>query len=354
MFSLKIKKFVKKGISLFILPKYHRIHKEKALQILQSIEKQKGKTNPLFLKYAKEYSIDVLGWSGYSPWLFVYSAIAGEFKEGWIPDNYYGSIVVPKIKGSYGKAGDMNGLNQKLLSHDALPDLGYFINGIFFDNTYSIISEKNLEKVLFKMGEKIVFKVDNSNQGKGIYFFDRNSFSANSIRLIGNGVFQNFIKQHHFFEQFSKKSVATVRITSVIDQKGEASIRAAYIRFGQGNDTHVKSLSHIRVPLKTSTGELDEIGYLPNWQHINSHPDFKIAFRGKQVPFFRQFEKTALELHQKIPFVRSVGWDMIMDENEQVKVMEWNGAHNDIKFSEATNGPCFKDLGWEKLWSDGV
>jgi hypothetical protein len=32
--------------------------------------------------------------------------------------------------------------------------------------------------------------------------------------------------------------------------------------------------------------------------------------------------------------------------------MEWNGTYNDIKFSEATQGPCFADLGWERLWKE--
>ena len=61
-----------------------------------------------------------------------------------------------------------------------------------------------------------------------------------------------------------------------------------------------------------------------------------------------------MELHRSIPFVRSIGWDLIIDINDTVKVMEWNGYHNDIKFSEATQGPCFSDLGWEKLWKENL
>jgi hypothetical protein len=51
-----------------------------------------------------------------------------------------------------------------------------------------------------------------------------------------------------------------------------------------------------------------------------------------------------------VPFTSIIGWDVAVDENHNVKVMEWNGDHNDIKFSEATQGPCFSDLGWEELW----
>jgi hypothetical protein len=29
--------------------------------------------------------------------------------------------------------------------------------------------------------------------------------------------------------------------------------------------------------------------------------------------------------------------------------MEWNGSFPGIKFHEATQGPCFDDLGWEQL-----
>ena len=49
-----------------------------------------------------------------------------------------------------------------------------------------------------------------------------------------------------------------------------------------------------------------------------------------------------------MPYVRAIGWDVSVDKNDDVHVMEWNGNHNDIKFSEATVGPCFLGLGWEK------
>ena len=43
------------------------------------------------------YAIDVLGHVKYAPWLYVYTLIRGEFKEGWIPDNFWGRLVVPAV-----------------------------------------------------------------------------------------------------------------------------------------------------------------------------------------------------------------------------------------------------------------
>jgi hypothetical protein len=43
-------------------------------------------------------------------------------------------------------------------------------------------------------------------------------------------------------------------------------------------------------------------------------------------------------------------WDLCIDGDGAVRVLEWNGGHNDITFSEATQGPCFADLDRETLW----
>jgi hypothetical protein len=51
-----------------------------------------------------------------------------------------------------------------------------------------------------------------------------------------------------------------------------------------------------------------------------------------------------------MPFTRVIGWDIIVDSMEKPVIMEWNGRHNDIKFSEAATGPNFADLGWQELW----
>ncbi|AMM16286.1 hypothetical protein AX768_19105 [Burkholderia sp. PAMC 28687] len=96
-------------------------------------------------------------------------------------------------------------------------------------------------------------------------------------------------------------------------------------------------------------GKLYAQGYLANWMALDEHPDSRIKFDGLSVPAFSKCVSTVLELHKKIPFARCVGWDLTVDMNGNVQVMEWNAEHNDVKFSEATQGPCFSDLRWERL-----
>jgi hypothetical protein len=61
-----------------------------------------------------------------------------------------------------------------------------------------------------------------------------------------------------------------------------------------------------------------------------------------------------LRCHARTPLVRCIGWDMTVDHEGGVQILEWNGGHRNIKFTEATQGPCFADLGWTKLRRPGA
>ena len=347
-----IKKTAKKLIDICRHWYYHSHSNKIAYKVLNCIESQKTKTDPSLIKMSNDYAIDVLGWKGFAPWLYVYSAIAKTFKEGWIPDNYYGKIVVPKLKGNYGKISEYNALTSKFIESDFSPDCLYLVNGLWLSTDYQILSENNITEVAFKNCEKVVYKKDNSTQGRGVYFFEKNNFDIQTLKLLGNGVLQKFINQHPFFKEIVPNSVATIRITTVITDAGAVSVRCCYLRVGNKSDTHVKSSSHIRIPININNGILDKYGYRTNWIQIESHPDTKYIFYNNKIPNFKKCIKTALKLHKSVPFARTIGWDMIVDECDNVIIMEWNGWHNDIKFSEATQGPCFSDLNWEKLFKN--
>jgi hypothetical protein len=329
--------------------RFHRIHRAQATWILRAVEKSFGKTSRADLDRADAYAREVLGHVRYAPWLYVYSAIAGRFKEGWIPDNYYGRVVVPSLNGGYGRASALRSFQHGMFDSQAFPDVAYFANGLFITPDGTAISPDSVARRLFSECDSIVFKVDEGIQGRGIHFFNRNTFDLERIKSLGNGVFQRKIAQHEVLARFAPRSVATLRITTAVSDSGVASVRACYLRLGRDTDTHVQSASNVRVAVDRASGELAEHGFLPNWSVVRAHPDSNIRFAGVKIPAFADCLKTALDHHAKVPFVRCVGWDIAVDQEGDVKLMEWNGGHNDIKFSEATQGPCFADLGWDRL-----
>lgn len=337
---------IKKAFKLATDFRYHRIHINQAIGILRNIERETGELSAHDRRLCDHYAIDILGHRYYAPWLYVYSAVSREFRFGWIPDNYYGAVVVPAIQGSYGRTSFLRGLNTAFFHSDLFPDLATYANGIFFNSRYGHISYKDIKTFLFCGRSQVVFKADNSYQGRGLHVMTPDTFTIELLRGIGNGTFQQSIVQHPLLERFADNSVATLRLTTVYEDNGEISLRAAYLRLGSGRDTHVQSSSHIRVSIDQKTGEFSAVGYTPEWTTIDKHPYSLQVFAGCHVPNFRSAINEVKALHKMAPFVRCIGWDVAIDCNGNPKLMEWNGVHNDIKFSEATQGPCFSDLGW--------
>lgn len=328
---------------------FHERHEYQVSKILKGIEPEYGILSGDLIKECDDYAVDILGDKKYAPWLYVYSAIAGQFKQGWIPDNFYGAQVVPNINGHYGTCASLKPLNSTFFHAKEFPDLGSFVNGLFLDRDYKVHSEKSFINYLFLNCDRIVFKTDKSLKGNGIHFFDQSSFNVEYIKPLGNGVFQSLVEQHSLFDEFAPESVATIRLTTAINDEGEVSVRGSHLRLGTASDTHVKSATEVRVPINSATGKLDKTGYMPSYLTIRSHPTSQKSFDNVTIPDFEKCIDAVTSLHLSVPYVRCIGWDVTLDKAGEVVILEWNGGHNGIKFTEATNGPSFSDLNWERF-----
>ena len=335
--------------NVLLRKRYHYISNSNAKKVLQETENNRGKLSPHIKRQADEYAKDILGWKGFAPWLYVYASIQGSFREGWIPDNFYRDKVIDSIQGDYGKISFLKPLSNRLFSAPLGPDIASYINGHWFNPLLQPIDKQDISGILFAQTTKIVVKLDQSYQGRGILVLKSSQFNVNDLEAMGNFVVQNYIQQHDFFNGLVTGSVATIRLTTIVDTQHQISLRSGYLRLGRNSDQYVKSESHIRVPVNFETGALEQTGYFANWKVTEEHPDSKATFLGKQIPNFQNCVQLVKELHGTMPMVGAIGWDVVVDVQGQAQIMEWNGYSNDIKFSEATQGPCFKDLNWEEL-----
>lgn len=330
-------------------PQYHARHAARAAQILQDLKAAGKVLKRSDVKLCEDYAIDVFRDKAFTPWLLAYTAVSGGFKEGWIPDNFYGERVVPVIQGPYGRISLLKSLSPAVLDSPAIPDLAMQINGTLFDRSYQRLSFDEARKRLFERADQIVFKADGSGQGKSIHFLDQDSFNRETVARLGSGVFQRRIQQHAFFRAFSGAAVASLRITTVVEPTGKISPRASYLCLPIGSDTHVQGSSRIRMPVDLTNGALAEIALDAKWLECRAHPTSAETFAGKRIPTFKKCLRTVIDHHRRIAFVGSVGWDVAIDSDGEIHILEWNGFHNGIGFAEATQGPCFADLGWERL-----
>jgi hypothetical protein len=144
---------------------YHLYHRVEALRYLRSIESQNGRLEKSTKARCREYAGDVFKSRVYSPWLYVYAAMAGEFREGWIPDNYYGHVVVPELKGQYGYISRLKPLNNVFFGSEHFPDVLSFVNNAFYSPCVGLIADKDVREFLFQDNQNVVMKLDNSLTG---------------------------------------------------------------------------------------------------------------------------------------------------------------------------------------------
>jgi hypothetical protein len=316
----------------------------------RGIERIRGKTPARDIRLCNEYAVEVLGGRRFAPWLHVYSAVAREFREGWIPQSFYDAIVAPQMQGHYGAISSLKPLNKVILSNENFPDLLSYVNGLFIDGEGKPISAADVKARLFREHDRVVYKLDRSYGGKAIHIFDRESFDVHHATDLGNGLFQSYIKQHAVFDRFHAGAVATLRIGTIYEDDGTVSPRGCYLRFANPGEVYVRGDTEIRVPIDLATGAFSEIGYMgPLWEEIPAHPASNAVFRDNVLPAFKECVSTVVGLHRTYPYTRHIGWDLAVDTEEKVRVMEWNGYSVGIMTIEMTQGPCFADLGWEKL-----
>lgn len=329
---------------------YDARHRKDALETVRKIEQHTGdRLTKAMRREADDYARSVFGSTRFAPWLYVYTLVAGHFREGWIPDNYLGRIVMPRANGPLRLIGDYKTFSNIALRTDMLPDIAYFIKGNLYDRTMSPIDAHEIRDLLPAGQNDVFVKQDDSSRGVGVQRISCDALNDDFFRGLENCAIQIPVEQHPYFEEFTSVSVATVRINTVRELDGSFGYRAPYLRFGCGDSAWIQANSSLQISILSDDGDLDPIGYDQDFLSRTTHPDTGANFENKRVPKFAEIAAACVDLHSKMPHLGLVGWDVTIDRDEKVKIFEWNTDHPGIKLAESTIGPCFTGLGWEKL-----
>ncbi len=287
---------------------------------------------------------------GFFPLAETFTAYQQEFKEGWIPDNYFGRVVCPKINGDFRNLSNLKTLSRRILQTDAIPDLAYYINNIWTSSYGEVLPKSEVIKFLFSDRKFVFLKRNYSFQGKGILKLNREKFENLDLQELGDFVIQEPIQQADWFDQIVTGSVATLRITTVKPIGGKAENRLSTLRVGRISNEYINTKDSIRILLDLETGALSPKVFDYDYNIYEKHPDTGFSFYGHTLPEYEAAVKLCEKLHDQVGMFQVIGWDVVINQKGQVQVMEWNTDHPGLTFSEMATGPLFKGLGWENLW----
>ena len=167
------------------------------------------------------------------------------------------------------------------------------------------------------------------------------------MQLIENGKFivqERITNQHPKLSALHQQSVNTIRLVTVM-KDGKCSFLPPLLRVGAGHnkvDNWAKGGLAIGIDVATCT--LNEYGYLkPQYGcKTDRHPDTGIIFKGYQLPYLEESIRLAMSLHEKLPKIHSIGWDLAITENGPI-IIEGNDNW-EISLHQACSHGWYKEF----------
>jgi hypothetical protein len=231
------------------------------------------------------------------------------------------------------------------------------VAGDFLDADYNILTSARAKSLLESQRRDLVIKPSLDSGGgrnvaiikyrDGCYFTKYNeniTFDEILQKWRLNYVIQERISQHSFFSEFNPASVNTIRAFTYRSPLSEnVAVLKAILRMGIGeNDVDNENAGGISVGI-LANGMLNSYACSKYGNKHLQHPSTKKPFANQPVPCLERILATAQQLAQNIPAHRFLSFDLTLDQNEKVKVLEVNTSGQGLLFLQTFGGSLFAE-----------
>lgn len=189
------------------------------------------------------------------------------------------------------------------------------------------ISSKKDETINFMKKHKIFFAKPNDGQcGKNIEKIDANDWNNDFEKIYSHlqecklELLEEPVKQCEEMNKLNLSSVNTTRMVSVMNEKGEITILATFVRIGNGKVVDNFNSGGMTAKVDTKTGIIVENAVNKNGKLFEKHPITGTTIKGFQIPFWNEAKELVKMAAKKSPHIRYVGWDVAMSVNGPVLI----------------------------------
>jgi hypothetical protein len=288
---------------------------------------------------------------GYSPalWHECYTGATGRYDTRYIPEDYFYLDLLPSLNALryVRKYGDKN--YYEALGFPNLPrTLGRISNGRPIDERARIVPLDRLLGATAGFSEVVIKPTlgDQSGGGAMVTMCAPDAVSKHIERFTRAGVrdlvVQEPVTQHQALAGLNASSVNTVRcMTLRIDNRVTAL--SSVVRIGrQGARVDNGSSGGLACGVEHD-GCLKRYAYsIKTFERFARHPDDpEVAFAGRAVPAFATVRDFCIDVHERVPDVDMVSWDIAVDPQARPVLIEFNMGDQEINFHQLANGPLF-------------
>lgn len=265
---------------------------------------------------------------------------------------YYYSITPYLVNLNFYQAYDDKNIYSKLFPNVKQPNVVLkCMNGKLYQLAEETLSGVNLVSVeesldIVRGHRRVIVKPSvGTGGGTGVELWDCEKLTKEELkdRIIGkmpNFIMQDIVINHPEIKRLNPTSLNTCRIyTYRRVGNSECVPLGSAIRFGGEGSIRDNACSGGGFTRINPDGLLDDRIYTyNNFEHRSLRQEKDIE--KLVIPHYPEMERMCLELHESLPYFDIIGWDVTVDDKDDIVFIEYNYSA-DSEFLQIFNGPMF-------------
>lgn len=308
--------------------------KKEAKRILElMLERDSFNPSAALLAQVTEYLKERFGHTEDFDWYLAAALTHGKFMPNLLPPREYTTKVYPKLNGGLAKMTEVKTFAHSVLATEQLLDVGYLIDGNFYNRDYKIAHFNSLEKYLGP-GAMIFVKSDSSRYGRNSYLVSIEDFANSPHEVDPDWVIQRVQEPSAQIAAVGGKRPVTIRIVTVRDAEGYVDSPTASLIIGGERVELRETEPVIEVLIQGPDGQLDSLGFDDDLLRYTSAESGLPEFAGVKIEHFDTARQFVINLHRRYPKLDILQWDITIDDSGTPWIYEWSGDHVDIRLSQ--------------------
>ncbi|MUJ26426.1 hypothetical protein GNP73_00305 [Aliivibrio fischeri] len=279
-------------------------------------------------------------------WSFMYSNISGVKSEYYVPETFFYNNLECKVNDfSLSSYFEHKGYLDKILMTNTVPSLINCMSGVMYSG-FNVIGFDEIEELFKDYNNELVIKRSiGTGGGKSVeigIYSDIKCYIKEYYESGYDFIIQNRLSQHPELEKYNQSSLNTIRmLTLSID--GNVNLLSSVFRMGNGGKIDNSASGGISIGMSDS-GVLNDFAIDHDFNKFYEHPLSKISFLGKdKIPFFYDMKDLVILKHKELKSHDLVSWDLTVDDDGYISIIEFNVVWSEINFHQANNGPIFEN-----------
>jgi len=281
-------------------------------------------------------------------WHQFYKSCNDNFYEDYVPESLFYLTIEPMLN----KAEFNRALMDKNFLQDLFPDIKQprsvlkNINGFYY-NDGNVIDKKRAVQLFERAGSVVIKPTLETGGGKNVMVYTENTLNqSNIIELFDDFnkdfIVQKVVEQHPNLKKLNSTSLNTFRVMSYFNEK-EVRILSTIIRMGgKGDVTDNGTTGGISCGVKDN-GELKDQGFRLTGERLTGTSE-GLRFSDVSLPFMDKISAVLSKAHTRLPYFKLVSWDLSVDAEGDVVLIEFNVSGQGLNSHQLNNGPVLSKL----------